>query len=305
MSIGLANAPVSYGAFEMTVGVMDHVPSASRVLDEVAAAGYTGIDLGPEGYLAGSGRLVDALAKHRLRLVGGYVALPFGRQPDVDFDELDRLLATFGEATEATTETALRPKPTLADAGTPARSARIGLAATDRAHGLDDAGWSELCRSVQTAADRCRAAGFEPTFHHHAGSYVEAPWEIDRLLEGTDVGLCLDTGHLVAGGGDPIEGWRRWRERINHIHLKDVRRDVVDEIVATGGSVADVWRRAAFCRIGDGDLDLPGLLGAVRRSGYAGWIVVEQDRLPVEPADVDEMVADQRANHRFLRRLGV
>ncbi|MEO5898620.1 MAG: TIM barrel protein [Ilumatobacteraceae bacterium] len=305
MTIRLANAPVSYGAFEMTVGVMDHVPTATRVLDEVARAGFAGIDLGPEGYLADGGSLPAALAAHNLQLVGGYVSLPFASRADVDLGDLDRLLDTLTAVTPAGTPAALLPKPTLADAGTSARSARIGLAATDHRHGLDDHGWNALCSTVQTAVDRCRSAGFEPTFHHHAGSYVEAPWEIDRLLEGTDVQLCLDTGHLVAGGGDPLEGWARWRSRINHIHLKDVRRNVVAEIVAAHGSVADIWSRGAFCRLGDGDLDVAGLLAAVGESGYAGWVVVEQDRLPIEPAVVDEMIADQRANREYLRPFGL
>src|SRR5690625_6914654 len=94
---------------------------------------------------------------------------------------------------------------------------------------LDKRGWDTLAANVATAIDRASDARLEPTFHPHACTYVETPAEIDELLARTDVGLTLDTGHLILGGGDPLTGLRRWARRIDHLHLKDVRRRVLEE----------------------------------------------------------------------------
>jgi len=304
MPVSIANAPVSYGAFELTVGFLPLVPDAGRVLDEVADAGYAGIDLGPPGYLGDENSLAGALRERGLSLAGGYLPLPLTDDelsPDT-LEEVDTLLATFAAAADTVGD--LVAKPTLADAGSEARAARIGRAPADEDEGLDDRGWRRLCRNLQLVADRCRRAGFEPTFHHHAGTHVEAPWEIDRVLDGTDVDLCLDTGHLVVGGGDPLEELGRLGSRVNHVHLKDVRRDVVREIVEDAAPVTEIWRRKAFCRLGDGDLEVVQFIEELRRMEFSGWMVVEQDRLPETEADVAEMIDDQRDNRVYLSDRG-
>jgi inosose dehydratase len=191
------------------------------------------------------------------------------------------------------------PLPTLADKGSDARRAQPGGAPEIM---LDDAGWKRLAANVARAADRVRGAGLEPTFHHHACTYVETPQEIDTFLDRTDVGLTFDTGHLIIGGGDPLDGWRRWGERINHLHLKDVRRDVLAQVVRERAGMRAVWERKAFVALGHGDLDMTGFMDAVLADGFDGWLVVEQDVVP-SPSDPPEApFEDQRANREILRR---
>jgi inosose dehydratase len=151
---------------------------------------------------------------------------------------------------------------------------------------------------------RCRARGYEPTFHHHTATYIEAQWEIERLLEISDVGLCLDTGHLLLGRGDPITAIREWADRINHVHLKDARLDRLEEIVAQAAPVQEIWRRKAFCALGDGDIDIERVLGALAEIGYSGWLVVEQDVLP-DADNPNEPAEDQRRNREYLRGHGL
>src|SRR4051812_19114477 len=198
----VANAPVSYGAFEITVGVDPHVPDPVTLLDWVSAAGYEGLDLGPIGYLGTGEVLAQRLSERRLGLAGGYLGLAFS-EPDkmhAGLVELDALLDIFDAAGGVEP-----PKPTLADAGSAARSRYPGRAALDHSVGLDDAAWKRFGDGLARAVERCRERGYEPTFHHHTATYVEAHWEIERLLEVSDVGLCLDTGHLLLGRGDPVE----------------------------------------------------------------------------------------------------
>ena len=300
--IVLANAPVSYGAFEITVGIDPNVPDPLTLLDWVRAAGYDGVDLGPIGYLGDVETLSGRLAERGLGLVGGYLELPFS-EPDRITEELrnlDALLDIF----DTVSGQGLAPKPTLADAGSAIRSRYPGRATLDRSVGLDDAGWARFADGLGEAVAHCRARGYDPTFHHHTATYIEAQWEIERLLEISDVGLCLDTGHLLLGRGEPITAIREWADRINHVHLKDARLDRLEEIVAEAAPVQEIWRRKAFCALGDGDIDIEGVLGALAEIGYSGWLVVEQDVLP-DPDNPNEPAEDQRRNREYLRGHGL
>jgi inosose dehydratase len=286
MTISLANAPVSYGAFELTVGIMPGVPDGATVLDEVADAGYAGIDLGPLGYLGVGGELARNLARRGLGLAGGFFELPFSEPAMMD-DALDGLAALLDAFDTVSAPGGLPPRPTLAALGSRERE-------------FDTQTWKRFADGVERAVARCRDRGYEPTFHHETGTQVQSPTEIEQVLELTTIGLCLDTGHLLLGGGDPAKAIQEWRPRINHLHLKDARRAVVEQIVRESAPVSEIWKRKAFCRLGDGDLDVDAILDSVRGS-YSGWIVVEQDTLP-EPGG--QAATDQRANRAFLAKRG-
>lgn len=306
MQVRVANAPESYGACELTVGRHPDVPSATDVLDRVTTAGYAGIDLGPLGYLGSGPQLAQRLLLRGLRLAGGYLQLPFSQTErlEAELPSLDRLLDVF-EVVAPDADGPFRPKPTLADRGSDERQAAPGRAQRIRSLGLDDDGWQRLSTGVARAVERCRARGFEPTFHHSTATYVEAPWEIERLLETTDVGLCLDTGHLLVSDGDPVAAVRDWGDRINHVHLKDARQRVIDDIVAEAGALEEVWTRQAFCPLGEGDLDVDGVLDGLRAIDYTGWLVVEQDHVPDAATTPDQVAEQQIANRRFLRARGL
>jgi inosose dehydratase len=298
----VANAPVSYGAFEITVDIDPNVPGAVTLLDAVASAGYAGVDLGPVGYLGTGAVLAHRLRSRSLGLAGGYLELPFS-QPG----EMPAALAGLGallDVFDAVRDGAERPKPTLADAGSPERSRYPGRAALDRSVGLDHVGWRRFADGLARAADLCRTRGYEPTFHHHTATFVEAQWEIERMLELTDVGLCLDTGHLLLGRGDPLSAVHDWSTRINHVHLKDARTAILEEIVSEAAPVQEIWRRQAFCALGQGDIALGAVLDALGEIGYTGWLVVEQDILP-DPKHPEQSVIDQRRNREYLHAYGL
>src|SRR5579859_3847339 len=219
--IAVANAPVSYGAFELTVGQVPGVPDGVSVLDQVAAAGYAGIDLGPVGYLGSGERLGELLAERQLGLAGAYVELPYADPGALDeaLPSLDELLSTFD--TVRAYVPGPPPRPTLADAGSRERRSRPFRSAGERSLGLDGAGWRRFAEGLARVVGRCRDRGYEPTFHPETGTYVEAPWEIEEVLNRSDIVLCLETGHMMLGGGDPVALLRDWSDRINHVHLKD------------------------------------------------------------------------------------
>lgn len=306
MKVKVANAPVSYGAFEITIGRYDNVPDAIDVLDFVADAGYAGIDLGPLGYLGEGEELLERLTSRKLQLAGAYLQLPFADPDKLEamLPDLERLLGILDGA-GSDTDPVFRPKPTLADYGGPERDAAPGRGQRDRGLGLDDVAWKRLAAGVQRAVDRCRERGFEPTFHHHTATYVEAPWEIERLLETTDVGLCLDTGHLLVSDGDPVAAVREWGERINHVHLKDARKGVIERIVDDGSPLEEIWTRQAFAPLGHGDVDVDAVLQGLRDLDFEGWLVVEQDQIPDPSVSKEQLAAQQVANREYLRARGV
>ena len=292
----MANAPCSYGAFEITVGVLPDVPEAESVLSAIASAGYEGTELGPPGYLGDRLTLRKHLDEHELALVGGYIPIRFS-EPEhwtEDLAAMDATLDLFAAAggTEA--------KPVLADGGSAERIRFPGRAAADRSIGLDEAGWTRFAEGVAQACELARRRGFEPTFHHHTATFVEAPWEIERVLELTDVGLLLDTGHLRLGGGDPTTGLRDWGSRINHIHIKDVHDEILAGVIADRADMPEAWRRGVFCELGTGDVDLDSFFAELARSDYSGWLVVEQDMVPQSPRDAADAEASQVRNRAWL-----
>ena len=244
------------------------------------------------------------LVRFGLGLTGGWCELPF--YDDVAYRaSVPTLMATL-DLFDAAGQVPGRPagKPTLAVSGRPVRVAHPGGGARIPGIGLADDGWESLARNVNDALARCADRGYTATFHHHTCSDVESPEEIDRLLELTDIGLTLDTGHLIVGGGDPVEAVTRWGDRINHLHLKDARSAVITAALASGAGMLEVWSQRVFCRIGDGDLDLPGVVRALVAADYDGWAVVEQDVIAGPDDTFDDMLADQAHNYRALVELG-
>lgn len=300
MSITVAGAPVSFGVFELTPDSDDLVlPTADQVCATLRDTGYVGIDSGPIGFLGRGAELRERLARYDLELCGGWVDLPFS--DDAAFaaalPTLDAALDVFTAVLE--TNPSRLPLPTLADSGDAVRKANPGGGA---GHTLDADGWATLARNVATAAARIRDRGIEPTFHHHACTFVETPDEVDRFLELTDVDLTFDSGHLLLGGGDVLTGWRRWRDRINHLHLKDVRVQLARDIVARKGGMIDVWSGGTFVPFGDGDLPMATFLDEVLTDGFDGWLVVEQDLYPQPRVDsLPQVRADHARNRETLR----
>lgn len=302
MRADVAGAPVSFGVFELTPEGAATV-AADDLLSALAGSGYRGVDLGPEGFLGEGRALRRRLAAHDLELAGGWVQLPFSDDEAfaASLPRLDRALGLFADAAQAGPHRL--PLPTLADDGSAARAAAPGRGA--QVDALDAAGWDRLRRNTRRAAAVVRAAGFEPTFHHHAGTFVESPAEIDRFLADVDMELTLDTGHLVLAGGDPLEAVRRWGTRINHLHLKDVDTAELRRVVAAGGGMREVWSSGAFVAFGRGDVDIDGVLAAMAALDFDGWIVVEQDVLNGPDVALDDFLAsradDQRVNREALR----
>lgn len=304
--ISIANAPVSYGAFEVTVGHNPNVPDGVALLDAVAGAGYDGIDLGPLGYLGRGDELGQRLEERGLGLAGAYLEFSFHDSDHVSsmMSELDAVLDTFDAVARYTGNTPT-PRPTIADAGSDARRAAPGSGARDPGSGLTDAEWFEFALGMNRVVARCRERGYEPTLHCETGSFVESTAEIERAIHECDVDVCLETGHQTIGGGDVLAFARKWHSRINHVHLKDVHLAVIDDIVRAGSPTSEIWNQEAFPTLGNGDVPIGEIIDALINVDYRGWFVVEQDIFPTTAERFARAIADQRTNREFLAARGL
>jgi inosose dehydratase len=146
--------------------------------------------------------------------------------------------------------------------------------------GMSNRQWDGAVDILTRIARACNELGLVTAFHHHAGTLVETPAEIERLCASTDpslIGLCLDTGHYIYGGGDPVDAVMKYRSRIVHLHLKDVQPEVLQAVREGGVDFLDAVRRGVFCELGEGALDVPAIAQGLKACGYKGWALVEQD----------------------------
>jgi inosose dehydratase len=245
--------------------------AADDLLHEVARLGFAGTQLGV-GFPADDA-LRDALAAHGLRLAEAYVELPCHAEgPTATAVEIGRQrLAELHAAGGEVLVTSLNRAPE--------RDAWIGRAS--EAPRLTDKGWRALAAMLETLASESLALGHPLAFHNHAGSYVEAEDEIDRLAGSTDPGLvalCLDVGHALVGAADPLAIIGRHGRRIIHLHLKDVAPEPLHAL-REGRLIGfeRALRARIFAPLGSGILDLPAVLGALAALRYEGWLMVEQD----------------------------
>jgi inosose dehydratase len=293
MSIrGVGSAPVSFGVYgsldELQVSPMD-------LLDAVAEAGYSAMELGPPGFFGSPEATVGAFADRGLSAVGAYVAIHLGG----DDADVERDLAGMRQSLA---ELAQFPTPglvILADEGAPELLLDPARDWDDRRLALDDRGWSVLADRMAAALELAEAAGITTSFHPHIGTYIESPWEVERLLASTDIKLTLDTGHFWLAGADPTEYLARFGERVNHVHLKDVRRSVLRQAKAQGRTDFDTWWGDVATPLGDGDIDLAAFIQELHRGGYDGWITIEQDRRPLGHDPIEPAIAEQTQNRRW------
>jgi inosose dehydratase len=292
--VRIANAPCSYGAYEETVGVHPGVPEPESFLHAVKDAGYEGTELGPVGYLGEPDEVAARLTHHGLELVGAFVPMRLSDEAGFldDVAQLERTLDVFRDAG------APDAKVVLADAGSLDRRGRVGAANVDRSIGLSAREWRILAASVADAASLSESRGHEAVFHPHAGTYIEAGWEVDRLLDLTEARLVFDPGHVALAGDDPVRCFGRWRSRIGHIHVKDVNPSVLMSL-GREFDMSAAWRQSVFCELGQGSVDLGTLLAELLASDYRGWVVVEQDHIPV-PSGISGPAAAQVANREWL-----
>jgi inosose dehydratase len=282
----LAAAPISWGVCEVP-GWGFQLP-ADRVLREMRELGLRATEFGPAGFLPS--RPADRLAvlrRHGLAAAGGFVPVVLHDRAADPVPQIDQALDSFGEA----------------------RDAVLVLAATTGGDGYDTRpelstdGWRTLLANL----DRCRARaarrGFRAVLHPHVGTFVERQADIDRVLSGCSIPLCLDTGHLLIGGVDPAELASRYPGRIAHAHLKDVDSRWASRVMSGEVTYADAVAAGMYRPLGQGDVDLACVISSLEKACYQGWYVLEQDSVLTGPPGDEGPAAEVRTSLAFLADL--
>lgn len=299
--IRLAAAPVSWGVTEVAEGAA-RLPW-SQVMDEIAQAGYAATELGPFGYYPTNAReLRAALAARSLTLTSAFVPLPLHDGAALDRAQNDalqiaRLLSDLGAEYIV-----------LAAAGDDRRSKLAGRTPDDGSAGLTGAQWRTAVVALEHLARLCGDLGLRVVFHHHAGTYVETPGELDTLCRMTDpelIGICLDTGHYVYGGGSPRAALATYGERVRYVHLKDIDSHRLDQARREEWSFVEAVEHGVFASLGSGAADISGCVADLQARGYSGWAVVEQDIIGDRDATGRTPLEGMTAARAYLRGLGI
>lgn len=264
----IAAAPISWGVCE--VPGWGRVLPPETVLTEMAALGITATELGPPGYLPTTApELGKALAEHDLGLVGGFFATTLHQESTVD--EVDAVAELLAEAGGEVLVLA----------------AATGLDGYDERPALSDKEWATLVDTCARIAEHAAATGLRTVLHPHVGTHVETRAEVERFVHDSDLLLCVDTGHLLIGGTDPVDLVRRHPHRVGHVHLKDVRADVADRVRQGALTYTQAIAEGIYVPLGEGDVDLATLLKLLRDNDYDGWYVLEQDTALPEDTGAD------------------
>lgn len=282
----IAAAPISWGVCE--VPGWGHQLDVERVLTEMSGLGIAATEFGPVGFLPDDPAAKAAVLRdHGLQAVGGFLPVLL-HDPDHDpLPEVDGYL----------------------DGCLAAGADVVVLAAFTGTHGyderpqLDEDGWQMLLANLDRIDERARSRGVVAALHPHVGTMVEQRAEVEQVLDGSGIGLCVDTGHLLVGGTDPVALTQQHAGRVVHVHLKDVDASVAERVLSGDLPYGDAIWEGLFAPLGGGDIDIDALVRALEDAGYTGWYVLEQDiKLAGEPAGAGP-VADVRASLDFLRRV--
>ncbi|MBV9129411.1 MAG: TIM barrel protein [Verrucomicrobia bacterium] len=277
--IKIANAPCSWGALEFDLG--GKAPDYVQVLNEIAETGYAGTELGDWGFMpTDPEKLSREIHRRNLVLLGAFVPVflkdPASHQGGIEVAvRTARLMAAVEDRV---------PFIVLADENgrVPQRTKNAGRVTPEM--GLSDSEWQIYAEGATKVAEAVKKeAGLRTAFHHHCAGYVETPAEIAKLMSLTDpgiLGLVFDCGHYRFGGGDAVEGLRKYSKRVWHFHFKDYDPGVGEQVAKNEWDYFQAVRQGVFCELGKGEVDFSSLMKELEKVEYDGWGVVEQDVLP-------------------------
>jgi inosose dehydratase len=179
-------------------------------------------------------------------------------------------------------------------------AAATGTDGYDSRPTLDDGQWATLLANLDRLADAAADRDVLAVLHPHVGTMVETRSEVDRVLEGSNIRLCLDTGHLLIGGTDPLQLAREVPDRIAHAHLKDVDAALAARVQAGELTYSEAVRKGMYTPLGAGDVDIAGIVTALRNNGFDGWFVMEQDTILAGEPSGEGPVRDVQASVAFM-----
>jgi len=282
----VASAPISWGICEVP-GWGAMLPTR-RVLTEMSGLGLTATELGAPGFLPeGPDEVKGELAEFGMTLLGGFTPVVLH---DPAMRETTIAQAT---ATARLFERAGGTKFVTAVVQDPDWSVPRALTPEEQRHMVEMFGVID---------EICAAHGLQQVLHSHVQTLVETADDVNRVLDTCDVNWCLDTGHLAIGGVDPVQFAKEAMERVGHVHLKDVRLDMVAPLLRREVSLMHATQNGLFTPLGQGDVDIAGVVQTLEAAGYQGWYVIEQDTAITDglPPEGQGPISEVRTSLQYL-----
>ena len=285
-TLKIAGAPISLGVCEVPARGYQLTPQ--RVLAEMRDVGLAATELGPEGFLPSDpDELTALLDSNRLSCVGTFAPVLLH---DAEHDPLPDIAGPLGALLACGADVLVL-------------AAATGTDGYDSRPMLDDDQWARMLGNLDRLAAEAARNGVLAVLHPHVGTMVETHGDVDRVLAGSQIKLCLDTGHLLIGGTDPLQLTRQVPGRIAHAHLKDVDAALAAQVQAGELTYTEAVRKGMYTPLGGGDVDIAGIVMALRDNGFDGWFVMEQDTI-LDGDPIDEgPVRDVRTSVAYMRSI--
>lgn len=284
-------------------------PPWKVVLDEAAAAGYRGLELGPYGYLPTEPEILsEELKKRNLEIVAGTMydglSIPGNKERLLEKTRnICRLISGLKRGNEVRGLRYTPPYLVVIDEVNPVRSPFAGH--HGQAPRLDEARWNVMMDNISAISWLAwEDFGVRAVLHPHAGGYIEFEDEILRAADSLDetyIGLCLDTGHLEYSGMEPLGWLERFYDRLDYIHFKDIDKEKYARETARYTPFFEACARGVMCPIGKGCINYEAILQFLNKKGYKGYITIEQER---DPRDCETSLRDVKASLDYLKDLG-
>ncbi|MCI9331327.1 MAG: TIM barrel protein [Oscillibacter sp.] len=307
MEMSICGAPCCWGVDDPK---NPYLPPWQQVLKEAGLAGYRAIELGPYGYLPIDAETVSKeLEKNGLAIVAGTIFHDL-----LDPANQESVLSAVDDICHLITDSRLprlphlqgqkfpTPYMTVMDWGHDERDYAAGH--SDRAPRLSAKQWADFMANLRAVCQRANRYGVRPVIHPHAGGYIEFADEIEAVVRDIPyevAGLCLDTGHLYYSGMDPVAYLKKYADRLDYVHFKDVNETVYQQVLGEHIRFFDGCGKGSMCPIGTGSLDYPGIKQALEEIGYSGYITIEQER---DPRNSGTSLQDVKASVEYLKSVG-
>ena len=285
----VAGAPITWGV-DGSPGwgfLMDR----DRVMREMMDSGLSATELGPDGYLPTDPvELSEFLEQYDMSIVGGFVPALLYRA-----DRVDEQLAYVTRAAHQLASTGSKVLVLGPSSANPGYDTPVDMS---------DDEWTTFLANLRRLQSIVGDAGLETALHPHWGLAIANRPDIDRLLDSSDVGICLDTGHAYLGGADPVEVARVAKDRVLHVHLKDVDAAKAERVRSGEVPFREAVIDGLFVPLGEGGVDIAGVIQTLEEQGFRGWYVLEQDvSLKGDPPEGEGPMADAIDSVAFLRDL--
>jgi inosose dehydratase len=288
MQVKIAGAPISWGVSEVPGWGFQMSPD--RVLAEMHSLGLTATEFGPEGFLPSDpSQKAKFLSEHNIRAIGGFYPILLH---DPDHDPIPAVTAELDSYEAAGAEVLVLAASTGVD----------GYDATKPV--LTSSQWATLFQNLSKVAGLANERGVKAVVHPHVGTMIETQEDIQKVLAGTNIGFCLDTGHMLIGGTDPVKFSEENSDRIQHSHLKDVNLKVVEKVRSGQLSYYEAVKQGLYTPLGQGDVDVRSIIKNLMAGNYQGWFTLEQDNVvESDPAAGSGPVSDASQSVQFIKKV--